>query len=431
MSLVSTLMSGVTESALNLGEFDYSSEASMESYWLDAACESLVSDIYSVDRAYLTADVIGEVKTVTEGADPQVLLEGMIATGIEKIKNAFRKFLAKIKEWAAKVKRFFKIIFLKGKDFVKEFGKEIRTKSVKGFKYKGYIYDIEGGNTAVDNIKDTVDGEINRLLSATDDDATRANYTDGDAAQQLTKLNSITDDQNASDWQDKLCKDAASSASLGSASDLSELMENLTEKYHGGDSDKQEVEDFEGKDNDPSDMLSFIESSDKSIKQVENDEKKFEKEINGIIKHLDKLAATSKKDRADIKDEDGNAIGDAAYKAASKVSGYLSTALTVQKSAVDKKVAIYKEAAGAYTTILKSFLRYKPAKESYDFADADSIIALTEAGDAVEPDVSAEDDGAEDPNAKDDKKTADTEGCKKGTTEGAALFESAYKYLGL
>ena len=144
MSLVSTLMSGVTESALNLGEFDYSSEASMESYWLDAACESLVSDIYSIDRAYLTADVIGEVKTVTEGADPQVLLEGMIATGIEKIKNAFRKFLAKIKEWAAKVKRFFKIIFLKGKDFVKEFGKEIRTKSVKGFKYKGYIYDIEG-----------------------------------------------------------------------------------------------------------------------------------------------------------------------------------------------------------------------------------------------------------------------------------------------
>ena len=71
------------------------------------------------------------------------------------------------------------------------------------------------------------------------------------------------------------------------------------------------------------------------------------------------------------------------------------------------------------------------SKESYDFADADSIIALTEAGDAVEPDVSAEDDGAEDPNAKDDKKTADTEGCKKGTTEGAALFESAYKYLGL
>lgn len=420
MSLVSTLMGGVTESALNLGEFDYSSEASMESYWLDVACESLVNDIYNVDKAFLTADVIGEVKTITEGADPAVLLEGMISSGIEKIKEAFRKFLAKIKEWAAKVKKFFKIIFLKGKDFVKEFGKEIRAKSTKGFKYKGYDYDIAGGDEAVDKIKDAVGSEIDGLLSAATTDADKSTARDSLSSEvtagSLSYMMSKVGNKNATDWQDDLCKSAGSKAGLGGCSDLTELVNELADRYHGGDSDKQDMEEFEGH-NDPSDMLSFIESNDKAIKQVEKDEKTFEKQIDKIIKNLDKLAATSKKDRTQVKDDSGKDVTDTAYKAASKVSSYLSSALTVQKSVVDKKVNIYKEACGAFTTILKSFLRFKPAKESYDFDDADNIIALTEAGDAVEPDVSAE----EDTSSKDDKKDA--------ATEGASLLESAYRYL--
>ena len=416
MSLVSTLMGGVTESALNLGEFDYSSEASMESYWLDAACESLVNDIYNVDKAFLTADVIGEVKTITEGADPAVLLEGMISSGIEKIKEAFRKFLAKIKEWAAKVKRFFKIIFLKGKDFVKEFGKELRAKSVKGFKYKGYDYNIENTDKVVKDIVDKIDSEINKLLDSAGT-ASRSDFTDGISGDQLNTIltsNTGSDSKNSSDWQDELC-----GRLKGGCSDLTELLEELTEQYRGGDTEKQEIEEFEGH-YDVSDMLSYIEGYDKEIKTIEKDEKDFEKEINKVIKQLDKIAATSKKDRENIKYGSGSAatqVDDAAYKIASKVSSFISSALSVQKSIVDKQVSIHKEACGAFTTILKSFLRFKPAKESYDFDDADNIIALTEAGDAVEPDVSAE----EDTSSKDDKKDA--------ATEGASLLESAYRYL--
>lgn len=410
MSLVRTLMSGVTESATDLSQFDYSSEASMESFWLDSACESLVNDIYSVDRAYRTADIIGEVKVLTEGADPSVLLEGIISSGIEKIKEAFKKFLAKIKEWAAKVKRFFKIIFLKGKDFVKEFGKEIRTKSVKGFKYKGYNYAIEDTDGEVDTMIGTIGKEINTLLSLADG-ASRDTKVDAITTDDIKGMLNVGD-KSSSDWQDELCKKCKSSCS-----DLTELGEYLTEQYRGGDNDKEEIEDFEGR-NDPSDMLSFIEGYDKEIKKVEKDERDFEKEINAIIKNLDKMASTSKKDRTEIKDTTGTVVTDKAYKAASTVSSYLSAALTIQKTIVDKKVSMHKEACGAFTTILKSFLRFKPAKESHDLALADDIIALTEAGDVVEPDVSAEEEGAD--TEKDSKNAA---------TEGTTLFESAYNYL--
>ena len=409
MSLVRTLMSGVTESATDLSQFDYSSEASMESFWLDSACESLVNDIYSVDRTYRTADVIGEVKVLTEGADPSVLLEGLISSGIEKIKEAFKKFLAKIKEWAAKVKKFFKIIFLKGKDFVKEFGKEIRGKSVKGFKYKGYNYAIEDTDAEVENMTKIISGKIDGLLGVAEG-VTRDSKANAITTDDIKAMINV-DDKSSSDWQDALCKECKSSCG-----DLTELSEYLTEQYRGGDNDKEEIEDFEGR-NDPSDMLSFIEGYDKEIKNVESEERKFEKEINSIIKNLDKMVVTSKNNRKEIEDGDTN-VTDKAYKAASTVSSYLSAALTVQKTIVDKKVSMHKEACGAFTTILKSFLRFKPAKESHDLALADDIIALTEAGDAVEPDVSAEEEGAD-----------TEEKSKDATTEGAALFESAYNYL--
>ena len=103
MSLARTLIQG-SDFAGNLDvSMYYTGKATMESSWLDYACESLHMDIFNANKAYLVADVMGEVQVIKEGADPEVLLENILTSGFEKLKEAFKKFLAKIKEWFKKV----------------------------------------------------------------------------------------------------------------------------------------------------------------------------------------------------------------------------------------------------------------------------------------------------------------------------------------
>ena len=214
---------------------------------------------------------------------------------------------------------------------------------------------------------------------------------------------------STSDYQDKLVSKLYS----GSA-DVSEMNSNLKEAYRDGDTDKMQIDDFEA--NKPSEMLDFLEKFDKAVKDIEKEEKAFEKDVNTIIKSLDKVSGMTDKNK------DGTvSIG---YKVASKVSGFISSALAVRKSAVDTKVAIYKEINGSWTAILKSFVLKKEVKESAFFEDFDSMIALTEAAD-VEPET---------PDPEEDMAG---EGCgAKGAKEGCggkkaceSLLEAAYQYI--
>ena len=427
MSLVSQLMSGVTESSVDLSEYDFTESASMESWYLDAACEALVSDIFNIDKAYHVADVVGEVKVLTEGADPEVLLEGMVGDAIAKIKEAFKKFLAKIKAWAAQVKKVFQVLFMKGKDLAKKYGNEIRTKSVTGFKYKGYKYTIAKGDTIVDTVSSGVKAEIDTLcggmdaLKDMDEDARQAELKKISGAardngtvvfQKSIKskyVNDIKSDMSTSDYQDKLI-----SKLVSGASDISEMTQNISEAYRDGDTDKRSIEDFEA--NSPDDMVEFLSKFDKAVKDIDKEEKAFEKDVNMIIKSLDKISGQTTK-----RDGSKKSI---TYTLASKISGFMSTALAVRKSAVDKKVAIYKEINGSWTSVLKSFVLKKEVKESAFFEDFDSMIALTEAAD-VEPETPdpEEDMAGEGCGAKSAK-----EGCGgKKTCE--SLLEAAYNYL--
>ena len=435
MSLVGQLMSGVTESSVDTSTYDFTESASMESWYLDAACEALVSDIFNIDKAYHVADVVGEVQVLREGADPAVLLEGMVGDAISKLKEAFKKFLAKIKAWAAQVKKVFKVLFMKGKDLAKQYGSEIRKKSVKGFKYKGYKYTIDKGDSLVDTIssgvKKEIDGfcdkSIDELKNMTNDDLTAhlkdksalrkyengETYTGNGIPQKAVPIRSaiIADDistMTTSDYQDKLI-----SKMVSGASDLSELTENLKEAYRDGDTEKIQIDDFEA--NDPDDMLSFLEKFDKAVKDVEKAEKDFERDVNNIIKSLDKVSG--------LKDdgEDGSGKYEATYRAASKISSFMSSALSVRKSVVDTKVQIYKEINSSWTSVLKSFVLKKEVKESAFFEDFDSMIALTEAAD-VEPETPDPEDGA---------KGAE-EGCGSGDGKKKAcesLLEAAYAYI--
>lgn len=429
MSLTRALLSGVSESSLDLSGYDYKATASMESYYLDAACESLLQDIFDVDKAFMVADVVGEVQVLKEGADPAVLLEGVVKDAFSKLKEGFKKFLAKIKAWFAKVKKFFQVLFMNGQELAKKYGSEITKKSTKGFKYKGFKYTIKAGDDLVQKISDDVAKEINFLVEIEDKGVTRGfkelvdggdgndahldaiSYRENDKNGKLideqvidSLVKGVTANTSTTDYQDKLVK------AICGATDLSEMGDKIYEAYRDKDTEKIEISDFEA--NRPSEMVDFLKTFNKAIRDAEKEEKAFEKDVNTVTKALDKQSSKVEK----IESTGGSYT----YKLASKISSFMSAALAVRKAAVDKKVAAYKEINSSWTSVLKSFVLKKEVKESAFFEDFDGMISLTEAAD-VEPEVPEQDETGEG-----DEMTK--EGYKK-SCESASLLESAYNYL--
>lgn len=385
MSLARNLMSSVSES-VDVSGYDYSGCAIAESTWVDSACESLISDIYKVDKAYHTADIIGQVQVMQEGTNPEVLLEGIVKSGIEKIKEAFRKFWAKLKEWFKKVKDHFKAMFLTGSKFVKEFKKAIQDKKADGFKYTAFKYTLDSGegDTIFDEVKDkisdltstlekvvTIRKEVDPKTVNPPTQTFRQNEDGKDASPGKVWVNTNTTKTVKGSYDD--FNDAALAKSLGNknlgelsatefqddfikklgkkSDDITELTDYLKATFRDGDDEESEWEDFES--NSKEDMMSLIENGGKAISDIERAEKKFENAINSIIKAYDKVKSTDKS-------------GEAGYKAAQKISGYLSALLAVGKVPSTTKVDAYKEAMASYERILKSFLRWKPVKEGYE-----------------------------------------------------------------
>lgn len=419
MSLARALLSGVTESSLDLTGYDYEETASMESYYLDAACESLLQDIFNVDKAFMVADVVGEVQVLREGANPEILLEGIIGDAFNKLKEGFKKFLAKIKAWFAQVKKFFKVLFMNGKELVDKYGDEITKKaaSIKGFKYKGFKYDVAKGDTLVNDISNGVSDEISSLISGSykvtmdkfknaDEKSKEAFMKDvSKEGKSITStVDNITEDTTTSDYQDKLCKKVAKVTS-----DYADLGNVIAEKYRNGDTMKKEITDFEA--NKDTEMKTFIKNFNKAIEDANKKEKAFEDDVKAIVAMLDKVAGMTgeSKNKKPI-----------SYPVASTVSRFASAALAVRKTACDKKVALYKEIYNSWTSVLKSLVLKKEVKESAFYEDFDNVISLTEASE-VEVEVPDQDETGE-------GDSATKEGYRE-SYESASLLESAYNYL--
>lgn len=344
--LARQLMSGVTES-IDVSGYDFG-EVTTESTFVEAACESLFTDIYTVDRAYHIADIVGEVKVVREGADAQALLENIITSGIEKLKNAFKKFWAKLKAWFESVKKFFKSFFLKGKDFVKEFRKEIMDKKVTGFKYHAYHFTFKDGDAVGEKIMSAVSTKIDTLASYIKDANGKMDtkkFSEGYGSH-----SSGDGFASSSDYQEHIIK----ALNIRGASTASELTDELKKAYRNGEDAAEDFEEFES--NDREEMLSIVDGSDKIVKDIEKQESTFEKEVNVMIKALDS-----------IKSSDNEAV----YKIAQQCSSRASSLLTLGKIPSTEKVAAYKEAASSFRSILGSFVRFKPAKEGAEVEDED------------------------------------------------------------
>lgn len=335
------------------GEFNAVAEAAFTD---NAICE-LTMELFHVAECADIAGVVGGYAVQEGTAQAEVLLENIIKTSYNKMKEAFKKFGAKMKAFFEQVRKVLKSIFMKGKDFVKEYKTELTKKDKKGFKYEGYKYEIEKGTAAADKMFGEASRSVDTMLYVIMGNSTSyKNLLDDEDAFKDALSKVVAGQIKTNDnFADEFAKTMAKAGSLSGVSDITELKQELVSLYRGGDS-KETVEEFEGIS--VADMCSFVESADKKITEFNNAEKEFDTAINKIIKVIDGLdGKTGETDEQT-----------AAYKLMNKISSKLTTLLNSAKAPLDVKVAMYKEAASQYESVLKSFLRYRgfrgPVKES-------------------------------------------------------------------
>lgn len=405
----------------DMGDYDYSDSIIAESSFIDSAVATLFTDIMEADKSYMVADVIAAATIIREqsmgnSVDVTAITEGVNGGIIAKLKAAFQKFWAKIKEYYHKVKDWFKAMFLSAGKFVNTFGDMLKKKTVKGFSYEGYKYTYDKGSSAVDGVLKKTEDKIKTTIGEFDYINNNVVSTD-DFKEHLIKSGVLV--AGNKEGYDKVSASDAIDNFLSKElkyDDISEMKKELEEKFHDDSSSKGTITDFEA--NSVDSMINWIKDSTKLINNLDKELRNYENNINKVIKKLDNI-----KDD-EIKDADGKVTGKGNESSqASYISSLVSGYFNAYKAACETRIGVAKEMITSYHGTLKKFYNYKPAKESYAPYDAEAYATLEN---YIILEGKDDDDAEEDTDSK--KKSSDDE--EDVATESAisSILEQASRF---
>lgn len=408
MSLVSTLLQ--TSSAL-----DYDTSAIQEGFgyigddFLTEAVVNLTSEIYAINETYLTADIVGTCKVITEGADANVLMESIITTGVTKLKAAWVKFLAGVRAFFDKAITFFKSMFLSGDKFVSQYGKDIKdkAKTVDKYSYKGYKYNKAKGDSVVNSALETIAKEVSSYLG----DMVVKAASDLDREELIKKLG-----KGDKKTPTEVVEDVVKRIHSGSSS-VSELKSHIKDVYRGDANERTKIT-LTGSN--VAAMLDMVSKAKNDIKSVQQDKASFENNVKLIISKLDKIAKTKAETKAETN----------TYQRASLVSTYLSALMNAYKAPCDAKISMYREMYRNYLAVLKMFLNFGKNKKvsegvAFEGDEVDDIDMDFDDVDVEEASI----DGADEPDGDTDDIGLVKEGKNCGCDDDAVSEAMAWLNL--
>ena len=374
-NLASVIMEGVNTTSANdlYGDYDFSGSAVAESSYMTSACATLFSDIMEADQSYMVADVIGAAKIIYESKngnevsdeDIKSVTEGVVKNGIARLKAAFQKFIAKVKEYYKRVVDWFKAMFPNAEDFVKNYGDMIKKKAgkVKDFKYTGFKYTISAGDAAADKFAEATKKHMDDMLGFYEIGKTSMSKSEfNEALRKSGKLSADFKDDGKPTSSEEVEKFISQNSK---SSDISELRTDLIETYQDGDNKTSEIKNFEA--NSVDEMLKFLKDSSNKTSKWEKQLKTFEDKTNKVIQKLNSFEA-----------KDGEQGGDALVSNASYISSLMSAFLNLYKVPCEVKIGMYKKIARDFLGTLKKFYNFKgnAVKESAEIYDADAYGVL-------------------------------------------------------
>lgn len=372
-NLASVIMegSGFNSTSVDLGSYDYSDSVVEESSYVNSAIATLFTDIMESEQGYMVTDVVGAataIREMTSGnfVDTSAILEASISGAIEKIKNAFRKFIAKIKEYYHKVVNWFKAMFSNAESFVNNFGPQIKDKSrkTKGFKYNGFKYTLDAGDSEVLRLRGKIEKKMQSLIGGFDfmkNSPTKAEFKEA-VLKNLSETYDSEAEESVSEYVDKIID------GLG-YDDTSDLTDELYKKYRDDSTVKVEIKDFEG--NSADSMLKFLKDSKTTIGKLEDHVNKYEEKVKSVISKLDTASKWEKG-----KGEENAKANESLAANASWISSMMTGLLNLYKVPCNVEINVKKAVSKEWLSALKKFYNFKPAKESVEVFDDEAYATL-------------------------------------------------------
>lgn len=414
-NLASVILEGANSVApsVDLGDYDYSETILAESSFLNSAMATLFTDIMEAEQNYMVADVIGAATIIRENSlgnfvDPVVVTENVFKNGIGKIKAAFQKFIAKIREYYKKVIDWFKAMTSNAEDFVKNYGDAIKKKGQKAkeFSYTGFKYTIAAGDSKCKELSDAANSMILSQIEIYDkvsDSKSTADFK-AEIASKLKADFKEDDHPTASDMVEKFL-------SGKKYDDLADVRKSLTETYRDGDDKKKTIKGFE--DNSVNEMVTYLKTSKKDIDKFQKDLNTYESNVKKIISKLNKIES---KEGTDISSD--NQVQNASY-----LSSVISAFLNVYKVPCEVQIALHKEIVTAWLGVLKKLYNYrgKEVRESADIFDAEAY-AMLENSIILEGDDESDDEDE----VSEGKDCEDAEECTESAI--ASILEQASRF---
>lgn len=418
-NLATLIMEGAgTRTTSYYNMYDFTDTVIEESSYTSAAIATLFTDIMEAEQSYMVADVIGAATVIRESSygdcvDPVSVQEGIITGGLEKLKAAFAKFIAKIKEYYKRVINWFKAMTSNASDFITNYGEMIKKKAakVKDFHYDGYKYTPDKGKTMTDGIKDKIDKKLIDTLKGYDCIHETKSKAEFNNYLREKGIISKTFDEGESTSASEVVDDWLSSDL--NFEDIAEMREEIVEAFRDGDTSTSDIKDFEA--NSASSMIDFMKKSDKQISEATKELNNYESKVNKVIKKLDSFKANKDEEGAD------NLVSHASY-VSSLVSGYLN----LYKVPCETRISMIKEISNTYLGVLKKFYNFKGNKEYYkEQVQMNSVIPFdAEAYATLENSIILEGDGEVNTNGSSD----DTDEEEATESVVAGILEQAARY---
>lgn len=335
----------VTESTTTTGAYSYVGEASELNQILFEAAK----DIHQIQGGLYVADIMMESQVIFEGASEEVLLEGVVKDYFDKLIEAFRKLLNKIKAWFKKVYQAVESFFLPGAQFVKKYANELHQKDTKGYTYKGYNWK----KPAVDALYAMKKAEKLEVPS----------FTSISAIFNIADVKPNAEGRVTSTEVTQAQKDILREMDPKSEN-VSEFKQHILEEVMGGD-EKEEIENFSVYS--MTEMIAFVKDHSKLVDKLKKAEKINQKSLDNIIKGLE----TFKKNLS----TEEKATHSASINNCASVLRYQ---LTVTNAMVECAITVAKKQNSEFVGALKGLLRYKPAKEGFGYMDDEKGSSILE-----------------------------------------------------
>lgn len=302
---------------------------------------------YALESALYIADVFIEESVMENAANADVLMESVVKDSFEKIKKALKDFWAKVKAWFVQVKNYLTALFLSGKKLVEKFKKELN-ESKKGFEYKGFHWTLSKGA-----------GEVTDLLQKIEqfvEDTTGAAIHEIDTAAKLTATMSDKapkEDVDSSEDNNKLAELVG-----GSRKDM---IEDLQKAFRNGEDAKDTFEDFSG--NSKSELIELVRGGEKTLADLKKNEKSTDKGFQrtlATIQRAEKMAGAAKAEGEDATKRRAQIVT-----ATTRLYSVAKEAISYMTAATGVEVSASKAAISSSTSVLRSYISYRPKKEGF------------------------------------------------------------------